>query len=450
MHRALTAHNPHLEPIKHLEPARHRGPVKQTGPIKPILTRLGVLAWLTVLTTLMALAIVLSIGLFAPAPAAGQFDGPEPGTCMIGELVETQLSQTQCNALIAIYWATDGPAWSAQLGWDTQTDPCTWGGVMCATRPGYDVVEQLVLHKNNLNGYLPEQIDGLIELRKLHLADNNITGPIPEHLGHLQSLQVVDLSGNRFEGQIPPRIGDLPNLRILNLADNVLDGEIPEAFTKLEHLALLRLEQNGCLAVAPATAEFVRSIVEVGDLDRCGSPSMTASCFAGRGRIDVGITNETSATAVYTTQVGSLAPRDRTIPPGAVANVAVTGRRNGPLDVTVFRNGEQIRHRLATIDCPDNGPPDGKVQAQSNVITTAGRCVGEGPSARRLDTKITNSSGATAIYRVLVEGLSPRQIVVGSDRTATVTVVPKAVSPMQVQVTRNGADVFAGQVSFGC
>jgi hypothetical protein len=59
--------------------------------------------------------------------------------------------QAQKDALIALYNATNGPAWANNTGWNTASDPSTWYGV---TVDGNGNVKQLDLHFNGLNGMI--------------------------------------------------------------------------------------------------------------------------------------------------------------------------------------------------------------------------------------------------------------------------------------------------------
>jgi hypothetical protein len=83
--------------------------------------------WRVRTAVLLAISAIL-IGLWSiagvpPASAA---------TCDIdGTAVTTVASQAECDALVALYVATDGPNWDRNAGWNTPTDPCGWEGVMC-------------------------------------------------------------------------------------------------------------------------------------------------------------------------------------------------------------------------------------------------------------------------------------------------------------------------------
>jgi len=87
----------------------------------------------------------------------------------------------------------------------------------------------------------------------------------------------------------------------------------------------------------------------------CDGPAAEAtvstSCLAGRGRVDVVLSNPTAASAVYDVVVGQLAPRTRTLTAGASDMVSVTGRPDGPIDVEVSRDGVVIDQSTHIIAC---------------------------------------------------------------------------------------------------
>ena len=45
----------------------------------------------------------------------------------------SEISQSECEALQALYDSTNGPNWSDNSGWLTTNTPCSWFGVTCAS-----------------------------------------------------------------------------------------------------------------------------------------------------------------------------------------------------------------------------------------------------------------------------------------------------------------------------
>lgn len=76
------------------------------------------------------------------------------------------------------------------------------------------------------------------------------------------------------------------------------------------------------------------------------------SCLAGSGRIDVHLLNKsTQATSNYTVTVGGLEARTKELGPLEAGRITVTGRRDGPIRVTVQRDGEEIYEDVHTVAC---------------------------------------------------------------------------------------------------
>lgn len=88
---------------------------------------------------------------------------------------QTAVPVDQCEALVAIYQATNGPEWDNQTGWLEDADVCQWYGVSCDA----GTIVALDLFGSNLSGSLPLEIGGFPDLKTLTINDNALTGPIP-------------------------------------------------------------------------------------------------------------------------------------------------------------------------------------------------------------------------------------------------------------------------------
>ncbi len=176
----------------------------------------------------------------------------------------TGVPEAECNALVAIYDATDGASWTNSSNWKTDTNVATWYGVSVSS--GH--VSIIILLNNNLVGSIPAEIGNLSQLFRLDLSDNNLsgilpdaitnltdlvqlelynnafTGSIPANIGNLNKLSYFDASVNRFSGSIPPSIGAMIPLTHLNLYNNELSGSIPTQIGSLSNLHLLNLSSN--------------------------------------------------------------------------------------------------------------------------------------------------------------------------------------------------------------
>lgn len=185
-----------------------------------------------------------------------------------------QIPQTERDALLAFFNATNGPQWQEKAGWGGAAGTeCGWNGVTC-NEAGNSVV-RLALYGNGLNGSIPPQIRDLknlqflilpdhrfasipveitelANLEELNLASSNMTGPIPPEIGRLAKLRRLELWNNRLTGGIPRQIGDLTQLEALDLSENPLGGTIPAEITRLARLRELYLIANSLGGPLPA------------------------------------------------------------------------------------------------------------------------------------------------------------------------------------------------------
>ena len=106
------------------------------------------------------------------------------------------------ESLIALYNATDGPAWNNQGGWLSGDSIGEWHGVTADAR-------------------------GLVT--GLDLSDNNLSGQLPPEIGNLTSLSVLDLGSNDLSGQLPLEMGRL-SINALRLGGTKLCAPIDEEF----------------------------------------------------------------------------------------------------------------------------------------------------------------------------------------------------------------------------
>ena len=101
----------------------------------------------------------------------------------------TNVTTGDCEALAALFAATDGVNWTNSGNWGTGTDVSTWHGVTIVG----DRVTDLSLLLNNLNGPLPTAIGNLTGLTMLTLQGNSINGQLPSSLGNLTALTELNL-----------------------------------------------------------------------------------------------------------------------------------------------------------------------------------------------------------------------------------------------------------------
>jgi Leucine-rich repeat (LRR) protein len=152
----------------------------------------------------------------------------------------TEIPQTECEALVALYNSANGTGWITNMNWLVTNTPCSWYGVGC----GGGYVASINLDANQLTGSIPTELDNLTLLSSLSLSQNQLSGSIPVELGNLVYLQNLSLWQNQLTGNIPTELGNLTLLEYLPLCENQLTGNIPTELGNLTQLVDLCLSTN--------------------------------------------------------------------------------------------------------------------------------------------------------------------------------------------------------------
>ena len=135
-------------------------------------------------------------------------------------------AQTDREALVALYNATELENWSTSDNWLSDAPLGEWGGV---TTDDDGRVTELYLAYIPLSGEIPAELGSLFNLIWLDLSGNELSGEIPE-LGSLSNLGVLHLDNNDLSGEISAELGSLSNLEVLYLYDNDdLSGCVPSS-----------------------------------------------------------------------------------------------------------------------------------------------------------------------------------------------------------------------------
>ena len=145
------------------------------------------------------------------------------------------------EALVALYNATEGPNWDNNTNWLSDKPLGEWHGV---TTDANGRVTELNLNQNELSGVIPAELGDLTNLENLWLNHNQLTGEIPGELSSLTNLEVLDLGINQLTGEIPLELGNLVKLEQLYLWGNELSGEVPPWLGVLSNLEVLFLSDN--------------------------------------------------------------------------------------------------------------------------------------------------------------------------------------------------------------
>ncbi|OUL60583.1 MULTISPECIES: hypothetical protein [unclassified Flavobacterium] len=182
-------------------------------------------------------------------------------TELLRATVVIDITPLEKDALLALYNSTNGANWKNKQGWDFSKPVTSWNGVTgwygLSVTNGH--LTYINLENNNLNGYLPTQIDQLKYLTYFNVNVNKVAGTILPEIGQLENLEVLYLNQNELTGNIPSALGQLKKLRILDLRVNKLTGEIPSVIGQLKELQTLNLGTNQLTGKIPS---------EIGQLER--------------------------------------------------------------------------------------------------------------------------------------------------------------------------------------
>ena len=203
------------------------------------------------------------------------------GTAATNCAAQGNMPQEECEALVDLYNATDGPNWTdaATNNWNVTDTPCGWTGVACTAGHATEIVrgakgltgvlpgtlgnlanlQHLSLDSNHLTGAIPSELGNLANLQSLFMGNNQLTGTIPSELGNLANLQYLFMGNNQLTGTIPSELGNLANLQYLYLQSNQLMGLIPVSFAQLTGLSGLNISFNGLSTTDPDLASFLDS-----------------------------------------------------------------------------------------------------------------------------------------------------------------------------------------------
>ncbi|CAK9168451.1 unnamed protein product [Ilex paraguariensis] len=164
-------------------------------------------------------------------------------------------SLTNCRFL-RVLWVVDNPlngTISVSIGnfstslQNFAASNCTIKGDIPAEIGNLSNLPYLILYGNDLTGFIPATVRGLLKLQALRI-------------GSLKVAIVIDLSSNQFSGDIPSTVGGLQNVIKLFLDDNRLQGSIPESFSGLISLEFLDLSQNNLSGVIPKSLEALQRL----------------------------------------------------------------------------------------------------------------------------------------------------------------------------------------------
>ena len=234
---------------------------------------------------------------------------------------QTQIPESECNALMALYTTTNGPGWTNNAGWDVPEKPCGFIGVACSNGhvTGVSLVAinltgsipaeigslsrltDLSLNFNQLSGSIPAEIGNLSQLTWLNLSDNQLSGTIPAEIGNLSQLQSLWLNSNQLSGTIPTEIGNLSQLDELALSNNQLSGTIPTEIGNLSQLNQLYLSFNQLSGTIPA---------EIGNLSQLTRLNLSDNQLSGTIPAEIGNLSQLEVLSLSRDQLSGTIPAE--------------------------------------------------------------------------------------------------------------------------------------------
>ena len=228
------------------------------------MTRTRTTRYVTLLSFVLALALTAALAACGSDEPSG-VTGPDRTASIPTETPASGSVETDREALVALYNATDGENWNQSDNWLSDAPLGEWKGVLTDDRR----VVVLYLGDNGLTGEIPPELGSLSNLTALYLDTNALSGEIPPELGSLSNLTDLSLHGNDLSGAIPAELGSLSNLAGLDLRNNALSGAIPAELGSLSNLTNLRLLSNDLSGCVPSSLEDQFTYSDLGDLSFC-------------------------------------------------------------------------------------------------------------------------------------------------------------------------------------
>ena len=224
------------------------------------MTRTRTTRYVTLLSFVLALALTAALAACGSDEPSG-VTGPDRTASIPTETPASGSVETDREALVALYNATDGENWNQSDNWLSDAPLGEWKGV---TIDDDGRVGALYLPDIGLTGEIPAELGSLSNLEVLDIGGNALSGEIPAELGSLSNLTGLYLYFNALSGAIPAELGSLSNLTHLHLHDNGLSGEIPPELGSLSNLTHLYLDSNGLSGEIPPELGSLSYLSELG------------------------------------------------------------------------------------------------------------------------------------------------------------------------------------------
>lgn len=182
------------------------------------------------------------------------------------KLSDVEIPIYEYNALVAFYFATDGPSWTTNTNWLTDADIRTWHGV---TVTGTHVTG-LTLNDNllTLSGAGLQYLSPLTQLNTLQLQSTGITGDLSD-LSTMAEISTLRLSNTAVTGDLTD-LALMTDMFYIDLATTAVTGVLSDlsAFTGMQTILLSNTAVTGNIsAIAPMTQLITLDINDTGISD---------------------------------------------------------------------------------------------------------------------------------------------------------------------------------------
>ena len=108
---------------------------------------------------------------------------------------KAQVSQAERDALIDLFNATNGNEWTNNTNWLSGSEPVSsWYGVTVEN----NMVTEVSLYSNNLEGSLPNSIINLSNVGTLYFANNKLDGSLPD-FSVMSNLVFLYINNNNYD-----------------------------------------------------------------------------------------------------------------------------------------------------------------------------------------------------------------------------------------------------------
>lgn len=174
-------------------------------------------------------------------------------------------------------------------------DPAEW------QYPATGSLQSLRLLKNNVTGFLPDDLYLISTLRSIVFFNNPIEGTISSEIGNLRELEILYGTETLLSGSLPTETGLLSNLNTLELFSNSLSGPIPSQLGLLSGLTRIILDTNQLTGTVPT---------ELAKLQALHSLYLHSNDLVGTLPTELGLLDNLYDLQIHTTSISGTIPTE--------------------------------------------------------------------------------------------------------------------------------------------